>query len=118
DVEVLGTEAQQQVAHRAADDEGEVSGALQVLARAPRAAADVLALDRVPVLRVDDRARVLVRHALAPAEEAIDVFLDHERSETTCQPRSAACARSVASGSTATGCVTRSSSGRSFNESL
>ena len=85
----LGRRPEQQVAHRAAHHEGRVARALQLLAGAPRAAADELALDRVLVLAVDDRARVLVRDAVAAAEQLVDVFFDHcSLSEMMGQPRS------------------------------
>ena len=73
----LGANAQQQVAHGAAHHEGREARALQLLAGAPRALADVLARDGVLVLAVDDGPRVLVGDALAPAEELVDVALDH-----------------------------------------
>src|SRR6185312_1048317 len=142
DVEVLGLAAEEEVAHGAPDHERSMPRALQLLARAPRAAADVLAPDLVLVRPVDRRPRILVGRAARTAEELVDVFLDHcvrhpredgdpwipasagttsswfSSSEITGHPSASALARSVASGSTATGCVTRSRSGRSFSESL
>src|SRR6185436_16759134 len=120
-VEVLGPHADEEVAHGPTHDEGEVSRALQLVARALGALADRVAVDGVLVLAVDDRARVLVGHAgAAPAaEQAVDEFLDHALFRLMMgHPRSLAWAASVGSGSTATGWSTFSSKGMSFSESL
>jgi hypothetical protein len=57
DVEILGPAAEQQIAHRAADDEGCEAMALQRLRRAQRARADRIAADAMRAVRDDLRLR-------------------------------------------------------------
>ena len=141
DVEVLGHEAEQRVAHAAADDEGLEPGALQDLAGAERGLRDLVGADAElgalvgPQLRAGGRGRAAGalrggrrgrrgRRGVgrAAAEELADECDDHRatpsKSRSTGQPRSIAAACSTSSGLVATGSVTRSSSGRSLRESL
>ncbi len=124
-VEVLGAQAQQQVAHGAADDVGLVARILQRLDH----------VDGTPVHQVGVDAVHLHGHLLALAEgrlarpwsgrglaqQLVDDVLDHGASPNRSrmrQPRSWARARSRVSGLVATGWSTRSSRGTSFQESL
>src|SRR3989449_7367224 len=73
DVEVLGTKAQQQVAHRAAHDICLIAVAVQHLADLARALRDRLAADAVLLLRDGSRSGIG-----AESEDAPDEFLDQE----------------------------------------
>ena len=144
DIEILRFFADEQVAHRAADHIGLVALVPQCFAGASGGAGELFAAHAVsrcgitagsdeqgalrPRTRVMNfriivprwflffaatKGRILhgIRRLPSAAESAA-------RSECTGQPASTACARSVSSGSTATGSLTFSSSGRSLCESL
>src|SRR5204863_4593986 len=117
DVEVFRRDAEQQVAHRAADDARSELVRRERVADSHRGGADPRPREPVSACRRAQRAFVL------ESEYAPDEALDHagavwERSDMTRHRRRAASASSWGSGSTATGSVTRSSSGRSLCESL
>ena len=127
DVKVLGRQAQQQVAHRAADDVGGVARLLQRAHDVGGAFVDQRGVDAVR-LRPHFHALAQPRAGAAGlADQAANQVFDHRwglfsgswvlNSSSTGQPRSAAAARSASSGLAATGCCTLSSSGKSLRES-
>jgi hypothetical protein len=138
DVEVLGLDAQQQVAHRAADDEGLVAGFLQGLVTRTalgetRAGSMPCCLGSstsgsilppaAPALVRDFAARRSRSPPPCRAQDGANQFLDHcawpsAKRFSTGQPRAWACASSFSLGLVAMGSVTRSISGMSFCESL
>ena len=123
DVEILGLEPQQQIAHRAADDVGLVPRFLERAHHRDSALVHQVGVDGVRL-----RAQL---HALAQAlagvaagglvDQLVDEGLDHDfsslNSSSTRQPRARASARRRSSGLVATGRAARSSRGRSFMES-
>ena len=126
DVEVLRRDVEQQVAHGAADDVRAMAGFLQRLAHAQRGARDELAIDMVfarrNALRLATAAlRLALEKRLNPFNDALDhaapVTCVGSNSCSVCQPRSCAIAISRASPLVTTGCVARSSSGKSLIES-
>ena len=117
-VKVFGAQAQQQVAHGAADDVGLVP---RVFERADHA--DGAAIDQRQVNAVRGRAdfHALAKAAFAAAREFVEQFANHgcaPNSSSTGQPRSSAMGRRRASGLAATGRCTFSSRGKSLMESL
>jgi hypothetical protein len=129
DVEILRPQADQQVAHGAADDVGLIAGVLQRAHHADgvfiqQGGVDAVFghrhLDTLAERDGGQRRRRGGRHGgvFALAEKAFDEFLDHSKSLRMGQPRSDAMRASAGPGLVATGSLTRSSSGRSFVESL
>ena len=79
DVEILGGALQQQVAHRAADDEGGKTSLVQLLYRFHGGMADVLAVDAVCTARKALRLMWRMRGRLFLAfEDGLQEFFDHE----------------------------------------
>ena len=118
-VEILGAKAQQQVAHRAADDVRLVAGFLErvddvggPLVDQRRVDAVLLGADFAPLAEIRTRR-------FTAAKQLVDESFDHgsEKRSSMRQPRCVAMARRRSSGLVATGWATRSSSGRSFIES-
>lgn len=106
----------QQVAHRAADDVGLVTGLLQRGDDLDRMVVHQRVVDAVLGRRhVDPLAQ---RHARGFAQQLVDETLDHAKRSRIRQPRSRAIAASAGPGLVATGSLTRSSSGRSLVLSL
>ncbi len=120
DVEVLGPQAQQQVAHAAADEVGLEAGLLERVHHVQRALVHQLGVDVVHAGRhvfalAETRARA---GAAGLAQQLVDEFLDHSKRFRMRQPRCLARVARRSSGLVATGSSTFSSSGRSFIESL
>ncbi len=120
DVEVLRTQTQQQVAHRAADHVGLVPGLLQRADDAHRRFVEQTLVDavfgRADLHALAERHRGLAGGRLA--EQPVDELLDHAKSLRMGQPRAVAMRSSAGAGLVATGWLTRSSSARSLVESL
>jgi hypothetical protein len=128
-VEVFRAQMKQQIAHRAADDEGFEAGVLQRLDDAHRVGIQQLGVDAVFAGgNLDARAERYgggLGHgwrrwcfAWPLAKQSVDELLDHMKSCSTGQPRSWAKRSSARPGLVATGWLTFSSSGRSLRESL
>ena len=79
DVEILGFEAGDQVAHGAADDIGLVSRPLQRLADAPRPGRHQIAVDAVA--GVGNGGRLVPARGIAP-EDAAQKLADHRRADS------------------------------------
>ena len=120
-VEVFGPQADQQVAHRTADDVGLKTGLLQGADHVEGALVDQVGVDAVLGDGDFDAFAKLGRFGgRLFAEYFVDEGLDHGCSvnrSSMRQPRWVAMARSGASGLVATGCCTFSSRARSLMES-
>ena len=118
DVEVLGPASQQQVAHGAADDVGLEARVGQPLDDLDAALVQQRRIDAV-LLGGDFHPLAQRRGGpLGLAQQLVDQFFNHSNSFNIGQPRSRASVSRAAVGLVATGWLTRSSSGRSFIESL
>src|SRR6185436_15674980 len=120
DVEVLRAQAEEQVAHGAADDVGLVAGVGERRDDLDGALVDQRRVDAVLRLRHLDAlaARNARAGAFGLAQELGDELLDHANNVRMRQSRSRATASSSGEGLVATGSVARSSSARSLSESL
>ena len=106
DVEVLGRDAQKQIAHGPAHDVGAVAAGLKLFAGLSRLPGDELGID--PVFVGSDYAGLLddafvgLKKGADPVNEGFDHWeLLSGKSRRTCQPRSSATARKASSGCTA-----------------
>jgi len=110
-VEVFGAQADQQVAHGAADDVGLEAGVLQGRADLDGALVHQAGVNAVVLGGTWGLARVF-------AQDLVYQSLDHENSRRMRQPRSKATASRAELGLVATGSLAKSSKGRSLGESL